>query len=94
MERLDAQACRNRCRAEQGVDGDGKQTLAAVCVGSSVENIFVADLVGVHKDCCSYQVSAATVSFLDMLHVHPSYTPIHPLTRTRAAARGSACSSP
>jgi len=55
VERLDAQACRNRCRAEQGVDGDGKQTLAAVCVGSSVENIFVADLVGVHKDCCSYQ---------------------------------------
>ena len=63
-ERLDAQACRSRCRAEH-VKSDGQQTLAAVCVGSSVENVFVADLVGVRKDCCSYQVPLT-----------PPYTPV------------------
>ena len=79
-ERLDAQACRSRCRAEH-VKSDGQQTLAAVCVGSSVENVFVADLVGVRKDCCSYQVPLTPpYTPVGSTPFTAPYTPLSPLT--------------
>ena len=92
-ERLDAQACRSRCRAEH-VKSDGQQTLAAVCVGSSVENVFVADLVGVRKDCCSYQAplhppTLPCTVYTPLHHLIPPYTPLPgpkllPVARTAA----------